>query len=41
VALTEAGEVAWEVETMPLRDAPLALERLERGEVRGRIVLVP
>lgn len=40
VALADAGELAWEVETMPLREAPLALERLERGEVCGRIVLV-
>lgn len=41
VALAEDGELAWEVETIPLRDAALALQRLARGEVRGRIVLVP
>ena len=36
-----APSLRWEVETMPVRDAPEALERLERGDVLGRIVLVP
>jgi propanol-preferring alcohol dehydrogenase len=36
-----APDLRWDVETMPLRDAPLALERLAAGEVMGRLVLVP
>lgn len=36
-----APELNWTVEPMPLRDHPVALDRLVRGEVVGRIVLVP
>ena len=41
VALARAGAVEWEVETLPLGRANDALDRLRRGEVRGRLVLVP
>lgn len=36
-----APELRWNVETMPLREAPRALERLAAGDVLGRLVLVP
>lgn len=36
-----APSLRWRVEPMPLRDAQAALERLESGDVMGRIVLVP
>jgi alcohol dehydrogenase, propanol-preferring len=35
------GELRWEVETLPLQDVNLALSRVRRGEVNGRLVLVP
>ena len=41
VALARAGTIALEVERVPLGDAVAAYERLERGEVRGRVVAVP
>jgi propanol-preferring alcohol dehydrogenase len=41
VSLARQGAVEWEVEPVPLREANAALERVERGDVRGRIVLVP
>jgi propanol-preferring alcohol dehydrogenase len=36
-----APELDWTVEPMPVRDHAVALDRLARGEVAGRIVLVP
>jgi alcohol dehydrogenase, propanol-preferring len=41
VRLARRGRLQWEVETMPLDQAAAAHERIRRGEVRGRIVLVP
>ncbi len=41
VALAQSGAVKAAVETYPLDDAAIALERLEGGQVRGRAVLVP
>jgi propanol-preferring alcohol dehydrogenase len=35
------GEVRWHVEPLPLEAANDALDRLRRGNVRGRLVLVP
>jgi len=40
VSLARQGALDWVVETMPLREANLALDRLARG-VEGRLVLVP
>ena len=36
-----APDLRWNVEAVPLRHASLALERLARGDVMGRLVLVP
>jgi propanol-preferring alcohol dehydrogenase len=41
VALARAGEIELEIERVPLSDAVAAYGRLERGEVRGRVVAVP
>lgn len=41
VALAHAGVVEIEVEPVPLSDAAAAYERLEAGQVRGRVVAVP
>ena len=41
VSLAREGELTWTVQPTPLADAPQALERLARGDVDGRIVLVP
>ena len=41
VALAEAGELRWTVETLPLDRANEALTRLRRGDVAGRLVLTP
>ncbi len=41
VSLARDGAVAWAVEPTPLAQAPQALDRLARGDVDGRIVLVP
>lgn len=41
LALAHRGELAWEVEPMPLAEVNGALARLRGGEVAGRIVLVP
>jgi alcohol dehydrogenase, propanol-preferring len=41
IALASAGELTWDVEPMPLAEAPAAHARLASGEVTGRIVLVP
>jgi propanol-preferring alcohol dehydrogenase len=41
VALARAGRVRLEVERVPLADIVAAYGRLERGEVRGRLVAVP
>jgi propanol-preferring alcohol dehydrogenase len=35
------GDVEWHVETLPLKQASEALGRLRRGDVLGRLVLVP
>jgi alcohol dehydrogenase, propanol-preferring len=41
VALAEAGELGWSVETLPLDRADEALARVRRGDVAGRLVLTP
>jgi len=41
VALARAGAIALEVEAVRLEDVPAAYERLEAGDVRGRVVAVP
>ena len=41
LALSRAGRISVEVERAPLSDALAVLDRLERGQVRGRAVLVP
>ena len=41
IKLAAAGAVAWDVEVMPLADASVAHARLARGQVQGRIVVVP
>ncbi|HEY7509262.1 MAG TPA: NAD(P)-dependent alcohol dehydrogenase [Vicinamibacteria bacterium] len=41
VALAHAGRIRLEVETFPLDRAAEAYERLRRGEIRGRAVVVP
>ncbi|MFI7063286.1 zinc-binding dehydrogenase [Kribbella sp. NPDC050124] len=42
VELAEAGVIATRVaETYPLHEAPTAYNRLAKGGVRGRLVLVP
>ena len=41
VALAEAGQIRSEVERFPLADVAAAYERLERGELRGRAVVIP
>jgi propanol-preferring alcohol dehydrogenase len=39
--LARRGEIQWDVEALPLAEVNTALARLRRGEVRGRLVLVP
>ncbi|MFJ6569550.1 NAD(P)-dependent alcohol dehydrogenase [Streptomyces sp. NPDC091292] len=41
VALARSGALHVETEQFPLSEAPEAFARLRRGEVRGRVVLVP
>lgn len=41
VALARSGRLRWHVETVPLKRANEALERVRRGRVLGRLVLVP
>jgi propanol-preferring alcohol dehydrogenase len=41
VRIASRGRLAWDVEPVPLRDAASAHERLRRGRVAGRLVLVP
>jgi alcohol dehydrogenase, propanol-preferring len=41
VRLARTRRIRWEVETLPLREAPRGHQRLARGEVSGRLVLVP
>jgi len=41
VRLARHGRLAWEVERMPLREAQAAHDRLAKGGVAGRLVLVP
>jgi propanol-preferring alcohol dehydrogenase len=41
VALAEAGELRWSVETLALDRADEALARVRRGDVAGRLVLTP
>ena len=35
------GELQWEIETLPLEQVNLGLDRLRRGQVAGRLVLTP
>jgi propanol-preferring alcohol dehydrogenase len=41
VALAREGIIRLAVETVPLEAVPAAYERLDRGEVRGRVVALP
>lgn len=41
VRLARVGRLQWDVERTPLAQAAVAHERLRRGEVSGRLVLVP
>lgn len=41
VRLARRGQLRWETEPIPLRDAAVAHARLRAGEVAGRLVLVP
>ncbi len=41
LALARGGQLRWDVETLPLHAVNQALERLRRGDVRGRLVLTP
>lgn len=41
VALARAGKIRVDVEAFPLDQAPEVYERLRRGEIRGRAVIVP
>jgi propanol-preferring alcohol dehydrogenase len=41
LALALRGEIEWEVETLPLASVNEALDRVRRGDVSGRLVLVP
>lgn len=41
VRLAGRGRLRWDVETVPLAEAPTAHERLRTGDVEGRLVLVP
>lgn len=41
VSLAQAGQITADIEQHALADAPAVLDRLRRGEVRGRAVLVP
>jgi alcohol dehydrogenase, propanol-preferring len=41
VDLAQAGQLRWSVETLPLDQADLALDRVRRGDVAGRLVLTP
>jgi D-arabinose 1-dehydrogenase-like Zn-dependent alcohol dehydrogenase len=39
--MAQRGDLAWDVEPMPLARANEALARLRNGEAAGRIVLIP
>lgn len=41
IGLARAGKIRMEVETFPLTQAPQVYEKLRRGEIRGRAVIVP
>ena len=41
VDLARRGELRWHVETLPLEQANVALDRLRRDDVVGRLVLTP
>jgi propanol-preferring alcohol dehydrogenase len=41
VGMAQRGDLAWDVEPMPLARANEALARLRNGEAAGRIVLIP
>lgn len=41
VGLARRGRLRWQVETLPLSEADVAHDRLRRGRVAGRLVLVP
>jgi alcohol dehydrogenase, propanol-preferring len=41
VRLARRGRLTWETETLPLEQATAAHDRLRRGDVKGRVVLIP
>jgi D-arabinose 1-dehydrogenase-like Zn-dependent alcohol dehydrogenase len=41
LGMAQRGDLAWDVEPMPLARANEALTRLRNGEAAGRIVLIP
>jgi propanol-preferring alcohol dehydrogenase len=41
VELARAGRIKLDAETFPLAEAPKVYERLRRGELRGRAVIIP
>lgn len=41
VDLAQGGQISWEVEVLPLSEANTVVDRLRRGDVRGRFVLSP
>ncbi len=41
VDLARRGGITWHVETLPLAQVNEALRRVRRGQVLGRLVLVP
>lgn len=41
VAMAREGKLKWEIETLPLEHVVEALERLEKGQVRNRLILTP
>jgi alcohol dehydrogenase, propanol-preferring len=41
LGIAQRGDLTWDVEPVPLDEANEALSRLRRGEVVGRIVLIP
>jgi propanol-preferring alcohol dehydrogenase len=40
-ALDRAGRIRAHTQSLPLSDAPAAYDRMRRGEVRGRAVIIP
>jgi len=37
----QRGEITWHVETLPLEGVNEALNRVRRGDVFGRLVIIP